>query len=133
MERVAFELQYSRAAGAFFLGAVGVVMALSFALPLPPALRVAFIAWAAAQACFAAARLAAVTALIVDREGRVQVRDRQGEWCVGALRPGGFVSPWLVIVRWRPEGSRRDRTVPLWIGRAHPGLLRALRVILRHA
>jgi toxin CptA len=131
MERVTFELQYSRAGGAFFLAAVGLVIGVAFALPLAPELRIAFIAWAAAQACFAAAALSRVTALSVEREGQVRVRDARGDWRAGRLRPGGFVSPWLVIVRWRPEGSRLDRTVPLWPGRVDRERLRILRVILR--
>lgn len=131
MERVSFELQYSRAAGAFFLGAVAAVAAVAFALPLPAEGRIAFIAWAAAQACFGAARLADVRALAVEVEGRVQVRDARGDWLVGRLRPGGFVSPWLVVVRWRPDGARWDRTVPLWPGRVDREHLRILRVILR--
>ena len=132
MERVTCDLQYSRAGEAFFLAAVGAVVAVAFALPLPAAGRVAFIAWAAAQACFGAVRLAAPRTMALDEEGRVEVWDGEGRRA-GRLRPGSFVAPWLVIVRWRPDGSRLDRTVVLWPGRAPREALRRIRVILRWA
>ena len=68
--------------------------------------------------------LAGSTVEVVDGEGRVRS---------GALRPGSFVAPWLTIVRWRPEGARFDRALPLVPGMADGESLRRLRVVLRWA
>jgi len=59
------------------------------------------------------------------------VRSAAGEWQPGELRGDCFVAPWLVIVRWRPEGARRDRTLLVLPGMASREALRKIRVILR--
>ena len=61
----------------------------------------------------------------------VEIVDGDGRMRVGALRPGSFVAPWLTIVRWRPEGARFDRAIPLVPGMADRASLRRLRVVLR--
>jgi hypothetical protein len=43
------------------------------------------------------------------------------------------VAPWLTIVRWRPDGARRDGTVLLLPDMAEAEALRRLRVLLRWA
>jgi len=63
--------------------------------------------------------------------GRVEVEDGEGRVRTGELRPGSFVAPWLTIVRWRPEGARFDRALPLVPGMAEARALRRLRVVLR--
>lgn len=130
MERVACELQYSGPARAFLAGGVAAVVAVAFALPLPAEGRVAFIAWAGAMASFAAARLEGRRTLVVKHDGRVEVGDADG-WREGRLRPGSFVAPWLVIVRWRPDGVRLDRTVLVLPGMVAGETFRALRVVLK--
>ena len=51
----------------------------------------------------------------------------------GTLRPGSFVAPWLAIVRWRPAGGRRDRTLLVSPDRMAQAGFRHLRVIVRNA
>ena len=63
--------------------------------------------------------------------GSVEIEDGAGCLRAGTLRPGSFVAPWLTIVRWRPEGARFDRTLPLLPGMAEAQALRRLRVVLR--
>jgi toxin CptA len=63
----------------------------------------------------------------------VEVCDGAGRWRKGTIRAGSFVAPWLTIVRWRPEGARFDRSVPILPGMAPAGQLRRLRVVLKWA
>lgn len=65
------------------------------------------------------------------RSGLVEVEDGRGRRRAGRLRPGSFVAPWLTIVRWRPDGARFDRTVPILPGMAPGEALRRMRVVLR--
>lgn len=68
----------------------------------------------------------------VHGEGRIRLVFGDGSRAVGKMLPGSYASPWLVILRYRPEGKwgwrhcvvPRDATV----GEAH----RVLRVLLRH-
>jgi hypothetical protein len=60
------------------------------------------------------------------------VAEAQG-WLPGEVRPGSFVMPWLTIVRWRPDGALRDRTLLLTPGMAPAAQMRKIRVILRWA
>ena len=70
-------------------------------------------------------------AIALGVSGEVALLSAAGEWRAGTLRDGCFVAPWLVIVRWRPEGARRDRTLLILPGMAPAGALREIRVILR--
>jgi toxin CptA len=63
----------------------------------------------------------------------IEVCDGLGCWRTGAVRAGSFVAPWLTIVRWRPEGARLDRSVPILPGMAPPAEFRRLRVVLKWA
>ncbi|MGE5093690.1 MAG: protein YgfX [Betaproteobacteria bacterium] len=139
VETVRIELQYS-CAGAALLAAMGSgTAALLFLVPVGAALRTALAAFIAALALEAFDRIvrqrgrAAVRSLRVQRDGRIEVETASGEAVAGALRPGSFVAPWLVIVRWRPENRRRDRTVLLLPDMVAAGDFRRLRVLLRWA
>jgi hypothetical protein len=63
----------------------------------------------------------------------IEVLDGVGQWQAGTIRAGSFVAPWLTIVRWRPEGARFDRSVPILPGMARDEELRVLRVVLKWA
>jgi len=51
----------------------------------------------------------------------------------GRIVAGSFVAPWLTIVRWRPQGARFTRTLPVLPDAIDAATFRALRVILRWA
>lgn len=67
----------------------------------------------------------------VDLEGRVEAVGASGAARTGRLVPGSFVAPWLVIVRWRPEGAWFPRTVLVPPDAVAPDAHRRLRVLLR--
>jgi len=69
--------------------------------------------------------------LRVDLEGRVEVMGDSGAVRAGRLAPGSFVAPWLVVVRWRPEGAHFARTVLVPPDAVDPDAFRRLRVLLR--
>ena len=69
--------------------------------------------------------------LRLHRTGELDVLRRDGTWRSGRVRAGSFVAPWLTIVRWRPDGTRRDHTVLLLPDMAADDALRRLRVVLR--
>lgn len=105
--------------------------------PGPPVLRALAAAWTGGTAIAAARRFPLVAggrgprAMALRASGEVALLSAAGEWQGGTLRDGCFVAPWLVIVRWRPEGARRDRTLLLLPGMAPAGAMRKIRVILR--
>ncbi len=131
MESVRCELQYSRAALAFVGVAAAATAALAATLALPAGARLALVAAVLAEALRAGLALAAPRGVRVDVDGGFAVAGRDGRWREGRVRAGGFVAPWLTIVRWRPDGARRDRTVLLVAGMADADALRKIRVILR--
>ncbi len=104
--------------------------------PLPAAARVLAATWiacAALEAIHSRALLRGPRAARSLRiaSGEVEIEDGTGRVRTGTLRPGSFVAPWLTIVRWRPEGARFDRALPLVPGMAGAVELRRLRVVLR--
>lgn len=72
-----------------------------------------------------------VRAFRLERSGSLRVRDAAGREREGRVREGSFVAPWLTLVRWRPEGARRDRTFLLLPGMLDDEAFRRLRVLLR--
>jgi hypothetical protein len=139
VETVRIELQYSRA-GVWIVAAMAVATAaMLFAMPLPAALRAAVVFATFALACEALDRVVvvrgarAVRRLSVQRDGAIEVESPSGMRRAGSLRPGCFVAPWLVVVRWRPEGARYDRTVLILPDMVAAEPLRRLRVLLRWA
>ena len=101
--------------------------------------RVALLAVIAALALEALARVVllrgpgAVRSLRMQRDGTIEVERPSGARVSGQVRAGSFVAPWLVIVRWRAQGSRWDSTVLLLPDMAEANELRRLRVLLRWA
>lgn len=67
----------------------------------------------------------------LDRWGAIAVRSAAGVQREGSVRPRSFVAPWLVIVRWRPEGARFDRTFVVLPDMADAESLRRLRVLMK--
>jgi len=131
MEAVCCELKYSRAGRALVLAAACATAAMVAALPVGVGWRLAALAWIAAHAWRAVRALRAVRRLSLGRDGAIQVGMRDGRALRGLVRPGGFAAPWMVIVRWRPEGRRLDRTLVLLPGMAERRAMRNIRVILR--
>lgn len=101
-------------------------MALAFALPVAAELRALGAAWAAIAALHALHRLRGSRHLVVERSGSIRV---DGE--AGQVRDGSFVAPWLVVVRWRPEGAWRDRSLLVAPDMLAADEFRRLRVLLR--
>lgn len=132
MEEVRCEFKYSRV-GACFLGlAVCLTLALVVFVPFPDEVRAAAFGYVVAAATLAHGRIARVNELHLDCTGFVAVR-RAGEWTSGSVRGGSFVAPWLVLLRWRPQGARLDRVIAILPGMAPAEALRKIRVILRWA
>lgn len=135
---VAFRIHASHAAGAWIALAAASTIGLAALTPAPLAARIAAATWlacAALEAIHSRALLRgprAARALRIEA-GAVQVEDGDGHIRNGTIRPGSFVAPWLTVIRWRPEGSRWDRTVPLLPGMLEPESFRRLRVLLRFA
>lgn len=129
--------QYSGRPVALVAALAGATLAVLAFTPAPLALRILGGTWAACAALLAASRLPFVSgataprALALRASGEVAVESREGEWRRGMLRDGGFVAPWLVVVRWRPEGARLDRTILIVPGMADAVTLRKIRMILR--
>ena len=73
----------------------------------------------------------AVRSLRMQRDGAIEVERPSGARLAGQVRAGSFVAPWLVIVRWRAQGSRWDSTVLLLPDMAPANEMRRLRVLLR--
>lgn len=73
----------------------------------------------------------AVRQLVAELSGRLEVMRAGGQAQAGRLCPGSFVAPWLVVVRWRPEGARFTRTVLVPPDAVEPDAFRRLRVLLR--
>jgi toxin CptA len=69
--------------------------------------------------------------LAVDLAGGVEIDHRDGSQARGTLLDGCFVAPWLVIVRWRPEGRRIARNLFIAPDAAGGDELRRLRILLR--
>lgn len=105
--------------------------------PLPAGLRWALLSLLAAASLEALERVArlrgprAVRRFQVQRDGRIEVETPSGARLEGRVRPGSFVAPWLVIVRWRRSGARLDSTVLVLPDMAPAEALRRLRVLLR--
>ena len=73
----------------------------------------------------------AVRCFRVQRDGAIEVETASGARLEGRVRPGSFVAPWLVIVRWRRPGALRDSTILVLPDMAPAEDLRRLRVLLR--
>jgi hypothetical protein len=109
------------------LSALATALLVAF-LPAPLEARAAGLLWIGFAALRALRGLRPGLRLRVDYGGGIEV----GE-AAGAVRMGSFVSPWLTVVRWRPEGTWRDRSLLVAPGMLGAEDSRRLRVLLRWA
>ena len=116
----------SRFGATLCAAACTLTLALLAATPLPMPLACALAAYVAFLSLDAIRRLLVAHRLAID-PGVIMVDN-----VAGSLRAGSVVAPWLTIVRWRPSGSRRDRTLLVLPGRLPSAAFRHLRVILKH-
>ena len=107
------------------------------AAALPPGLQAAGIALLAGG-CVRSVRLhawregrGAVRRLAVDLSGSIDVAFACGPPRPGRVAPGSFVAPWLVVLRWKPDGAWFTRAIVLVPDMAGEQDLRRLRVLLR--
>jgi Flp pilus assembly protein TadB len=94
--------------------------------PLAPGYAILLATWVACTGIHALGRALRAHRLSIGRGGEVAV-----DGIAGNLRAGSFVAPWLAIVRWRPAGSRLDRTLLVAPDMLGEGAFRELRVILK--
>jgi len=132
IEAVACELKYSGVGLGLLLLAAAATIALVLVPPMPSLLRASLVLYVFASSARECRELLAPRSLRLNRSGEIHVRDDKG-WRSGQVRDGSFVMPWLVVLRWRPEGCCRDRTLLLLPGMAPRDDLRKIRVFLRWA
>ena len=112
-------------------------LALIVFTPGAMALRILAATWVACAALHALHAAAlhrgqrGVRAVLVCRDGAIEVQNAAGEWRTGSLRAGSFVAPWLTIVRWRPHAARFDATIVLLPDMLPAEDFRRVRVLLR--
>ncbi len=130
-------LRPSRWAGGFVVAATLATVALSCLMPIDAGPR-ALLGLSSLALGIRAARThvlqqgpQAARRLRLDSTGAVEVEDGDGRWRSGATRPGCVVTPWVSVLRWRPEGARRDRVLLLVADMMEREALRRIRVILR--
>lgn len=132
MEEVCCEFKYSRVACAYLSAAVAGTLALLILVPFADGVRAALFGHVIVGATISHRRLARVRELRLDCRRTIAVREGDA-WRAGEVRAGSFVAPWLVIVRWRPQGARLDRTLVILPDMIPANALRKIRVILRWA
>jgi hypothetical protein len=134
---VVCRFQYSGRPVALVAGLALATLAVVALAPAPTIARILAATWTVCVALAAASRVpflpgaAGPRALAIRASGEVAVQSASGAWRSGELRDGGFVAAWLVVVRWRPEGARFDRTILILPGMTDARTLRKIRVILR--
>jgi toxin CptA len=107
------------------------------ATPGSPGLRILVATWVACLSLEAIHGVAlrrgarGVRAILMRRSREIEVQMANGLWHAGLMCDGSFVAPWLTIVRWRPQGSRFDRTVVILPDMLGAAEFRRLRVLLR--
>ena len=131
MEEVCCDFKYSGAARGFVASGAAGTLALVALTPCPWEAAVPALGCVGLLALHARRALGEVSGLRLDCARAIAVRCRGGQWRAGAVRDGCFVAPWLTIVRWRPEGARRDRTLLILPGMLSPEAMRKIRVILK--
>lgn len=134
---VRIALKPSRVGLAAIVAMAASTLALIAFTPGPMALRILAATWIACAALHAlhAAALQrghrGARAVLVCRDGAIEVQDATGAWRTGSLRAGSFVAPWLTIVRWRPHAGRFDATIVLLPDMLPAEDFRRVRVLLR--
>jgi hypothetical protein len=131
VEAVECEFQYSGVGTALIVGGALATLGLLCVTPMSMALRAALSLYVAAVAARAVVELARVRSFRIDGNRAIRIVERDGRSRTGLVRDGGFVAPWLVIVRWRPAGAVFSRTLVIFPDMADCESLRAARVRLR--
>jgi hypothetical protein len=111
---------------AFVGGAGAASLAVLAFTPVPLALGILLGTWVCVVGLDALRRALVIHRLAISLGGEVTVDGR-----AGTLRAGSFVAPWLTVVRWRPAGTRFDRTLLVVPDMLGADAFRELRVILR--
>jgi hypothetical protein len=130
MEEVTCDLAPSRVAECFVALAMAATLAIATLLPFPDAARVAIFAGLAACALHAGRKLRRTHRLHIAADGSIELHEGTSVRA-GRVAAGSFVCPWLMIVNWRPDGSRFTRTLLLLPDMVGSEALRNIRVILR--
>jgi len=125
-ERVVVALTRSRLAEGFVAVAALATLALVAAIPLAHAAKLAAVGWIGVHALVALRRLRTRSSVELDSSGAVRIDGREGQ-----LRGGAFVAPWLTVLRWRPEGAWKDRSLLVAPDMLGADEFRRLRVLLR--
>lgn len=135
--RVVIEPKPSRRVEAWVFGVGLAALVALLAAALPPAGQAVSVLLLGG-ACVRAVRLhawhegrGAVRRFDIDLSGRIDVAFASGAFRAGCVAPGSFVAPWLVILRWKPDGARFTRAIVLVPDMAGDRDLRRLRVVLR--
>ena len=123
-------------AAASVVASSAATLSLLLALPLPAIPRAFVAMWICACALDAYRAVALRVGgrgvrEVVLRVPDIEVTDGDGRLHEGVVRDGSFVSPWLTIVRWRPHGSWRDRTLVILPDMLEAEPFRAFRVQLK--
>ena len=129
-------LRDSRFAASFIAFTGAATLSLLAALPIAPLTKAFAVLWvglSALDACRTLAKHRGANGVCTFRlcERAIEVEDAGGGLREGELRDGSFVSPWLTILRWRPVGALRDRTIVILPDMLDADAFRALRVFLR--
>jgi hypothetical protein len=122
------DLGRSLAVPAFVGGAAAASLAVLAFAPLSPAATILLATWVCCAGLDALRRALAVHRLAISMGGEISLDGR-----AGALRAGSFVAPWLTVVRWRPAGTRFDRTLLVVPDMLGADAFRELRVIVRQS
>lgn len=133
MEEVYCDFKYSGASRIFIGCAAAATLALLALAPFPGEARWPAFACVVALALHAGGGLRQPTGLRLDCARAIAVRGADGEWRPGAVCDGSFVAPWLVVVRWKPEGARHARALPILPDMLPGEAMRKIRVILKWA
>lgn len=125
-------LKPSRLLGLLQLGGVALAVGATLMADLPVAVQwvlgIAVCGWGV----WAWGQSRCIEALRLTADGQVQCRDEQGEWREVEVLGDSFVSPVLMVLRYRTPAGR-VRVLTLFPDSAHADDLRRLRVSLRWA
>ncbi len=124
------ELKPSRRLGLWLAGLLTLTLAAIALADLPVWLRLALAAMVLGLGVRARRRAAALPALRIGADGGLQGLDDAGEWQALAVQDESFVSPALVVVRYR-VGTGRMQALTLLPDSLPPDDWRRLRVSLR--
>lgn len=125
------ELKPSLRLGLLLLGMVLLALVAIGLAALPDGVRLALAAGVTGLAAWGWRQVRLTGVWRVAADGRLQSSDGTGEWCDIEVQGDSLVSPALVVLRYRPAGERRVRSLALLPDSAAAGDLRRLRVSLR--